>query len=161
MFKRLLPTRIRKRNKESALHEPNRVPSRSRQATDHQSRPHSPARVEDSNAGPATMAATRPKRVRTSLIVDWMCCDQHIISTSGCDIFQSATASVVPRLCMQGPIRHYSVNRLPRLLTPSVQTKVLLMVDKVLQFRRNRPSASFSTDCRPRQKSSRPIRRIK
>ena len=91
VLKRLLPARIRKSNNKS-LHEPNRVPSKSRQATD-QSRPHPPVRVEDSSAGPSTMAAARPKRVRAPLIDDRMCYDQHIILESGCDIFQSAIAS--------------------------------------------------------------------
>ena len=72
MLKRLLPTRIGKSNKGRALHEPNRVLTKSRHATDHQSRPQSPTRVEDSNAGPSTMAAARPKRVSASLIDDRM-----------------------------------------------------------------------------------------
>ena len=131
MLKRLLPTRIRKSNKGLALHGPNRVRGGSRQATDHQPRP-SPARVEHSNAGPSTIAAARPKRVRASLIDDRMRCDQYIILASGCDIFQSATASVVQRSCMQGLISHCSVNRLP---SPPSRTKLLLVADKALQFR--------------------------
>lgn len=42
--------------------------------------------------------------------------------------------AVVPRVRIRGLIRRYSVNYLRRLLTPSMQTKVALMVDRVLQI---------------------------
>ena len=58
MFKRWIPTRMRKSNKDPALHEPDRVLRQSNQPAEHQSRPQSPARVEDSNVGPSTMAVS-------------------------------------------------------------------------------------------------------
>ena len=51
--------------------------------------------------------------------------------------------SVAPPLCIQGLIRHYSVNRLQRLPTLSVQTKVLLVVDKVVQTQRKQAMCVF------------------
>ena len=59
IFKRWLQPRIRKSNKDPALHEPNRFTSKLRQVIDHQSRSKPPARVEESNVGPSRMAATR------------------------------------------------------------------------------------------------------
>ena len=59
IFKGWLQPRIRKSNKDPALHEPNRFTSKLRQVIDHQSRSKPPARVEESNVGPSTMAATR------------------------------------------------------------------------------------------------------
>ena len=161
IFKKLSSMRIRKSSEGSTLHEPDRVPSKSCQAADHRSPSQSPRRVEESNIVPSTMAAARPKRVSASLIDDRMWHDQHITLASGCDIFQSATASVVPRFYMPGLIRHYSVNHLPRLLTPSIQKKVLLTVDKVLQSRRKQAQCVFSSDGRPRQNSSPSIRHNK
>ena len=59
MLKRWIPTRRKKNNKGSTLQEPDRVPTHSHQPAKDQSRPQSPARVEDSDVGPSTMAATR------------------------------------------------------------------------------------------------------
>ena len=59
MFKKWLQTRIKKSNKDPVLHKPDRDPGKPPLATDHQSRPQSPARVEELNVGPSTMAATR------------------------------------------------------------------------------------------------------
>ena len=64
ILKSLLPKR--KSNKNPALHGPDRVPRKSRRAADRQSRSHSPARAEDSDAGPSRMAAT--KRVPVSVL---------------------------------------------------------------------------------------------
>ena len=66
MLKRWIPKRKWKSNKDSTLPEPDRVPRQSRQPADHQSRSRSPARVEDSNVGPSTMAAN--KRVPVSAL---------------------------------------------------------------------------------------------
>ena len=66
MLKRWLQMLMRKSNVGPALHEPDRVPRRSRRAANHQSRSHSPARMEGSNVGPSRMAAT--KRVPVSAL---------------------------------------------------------------------------------------------
>ena len=66
MLKSWLPTRIRKSNKRSELRKPDRVPKKLTRPTDHQSRSHSPAKVEDSDMRPSRMAAT--KRVPVSAL---------------------------------------------------------------------------------------------
>lgn len=72
VLRRLLLTWIGKSNKGPASHQPGRVPRQSGGAADHQSRSRSPARVEDLNAGPSTIAGARPKRVSAALIGDEM-----------------------------------------------------------------------------------------
>ena len=70
MLKSWLPTRIGKSNKGPELREPDRVPKKLSQPTEHESRSQSPARAEATNEGPSWMAAARPKRVSASLISD-------------------------------------------------------------------------------------------
>ena len=58
MLKWWIPTRMKKRNKGPALHGPDRVPRQSHQSAEHQPRTQSPARVDDRQEGPSTMAVS-------------------------------------------------------------------------------------------------------
>ena len=63
-LKRWILARMKKSDKEPALHEPDRVPGKSHRAADLQSRSRSPAKLED--VGPSRMAAN--KRVPVSAL---------------------------------------------------------------------------------------------
>jgi hypothetical protein len=59
---------------------------------------------------------------------------------------------------MQGLIRRFSVNHLPRLRSLAIPTKMLLVVDKALQIQQKRIPCVFSSDGRIRHDSQFPIR---
>ena len=116
MFKRLSLPWIRKSNKDPRLQEPERVSRKSRQTADHQSRSQSPARAEDLNVGPSRMAAN--KRVPVSALrrqSDVLCQTYHLSERSRNPFDHERF--VIPRVYMQALVRHYSLNRLPRILT--------------------------------------------
>ena len=50
---------------------------------------------------------------------------------------------IVPRVRVQGLTRHYSLNRLARMLTLAIRRKIQRVVDKVLQLRRNGAQCVF------------------
>ena len=130
MLKRWIPTRMNKSNKRPALHEPDRVPRQSDQPAEHPSRSQSPARVEDSDTGPSTMAVSAfPWRIIECGVLN-ISYSRRSQRSSRCQRF------VVPRICMQGLITRFSINQVERPLLTNVRRKTLLVVSRVVRMQR-------------------------
>ena len=68
---------------------------------------------------------------------------EYIILANGLDIPPRTRGPLLLPLCIQGLIRHHSVNPLQRLLTPSTKIKVPLIVARVLQIQRKQAMCVF------------------